>query len=84
MSSILCNRVLPICISYIRTYTPKILGEGDFLKIVYEDEKGNTFEKSIRKFDSTTIKEEDYYKSKFENIKEEARLWLIKQNEVVK
>lgn len=80
---LLYNDIFHICVNYIRTYSPELYDEGNDFIVKYTDDKGNDFKRSVRKLDNVTF-DEEYYKSKFKEIQEEARVWLIKQNEVLK
>ena len=78
----LYNDIFQITVNYIRTYSPEMYCNTDSYFIVqYQDDKGNIFERRVKKLDKDRM-DLEYYKNKFEEIREEARIWLMKQNEV--
>lgn len=81
VAELLYNDIFQINVNYIRTYAPEIYSDTDwYFTIRYTDDKGNIFERQVAKVDKS--KGLNYYKGKFEEIREEARIWLMKQNEV--
>lgn len=82
VAELLYNEVFQITVNYIRTYSPEMYCNTDSYFIVqYQDDKGNIFERRVKKLDKDRI-DLEYYKTKFEEIREEARIWLMQQNEV--
>lgn len=83
VAELLYNDVFQITVNYIRTYSPEMFCNTDSYFIVqYQDDKGNIFERRVKKLGYDRKEDLEYYKKKFEEIREEARIWLMKQNEV--
>lgn len=70
-----------VCINYIKTFTPEIIYAEEYVIIYYTSENGERFEKKIKRQDKITTQ---FLEEAFEEIKEEARIWLIQQYEVQK
>lgn len=84
IGELLYNDVFQITVNYIRTYAPELYNDSDLTFTVrYTDDKGNTFERKVAKYDKHSPNLQ-YYRGKFEEIREEARIWLMQQNEVQK
>lgn len=84
VAELLYNDVFQITVNYIRTYSPEMYCNTDsYFIIQYKDDKGNIFERRVKKLGKDRI-DLEYYKTKFEEIREEARIWLMQQNGVRK
>lgn len=82
IAELLYNDVFQITVNYIRTYAPEFYSDTDwYFTVRYTDDRGNIFERKVAKYDKHSPNLE-YYKGKLEEIREEARIWLMKQNEV--
>ena len=85
VGELLYNDVFQITVNYIRTYAPELYSDTEgYFTVQYKDDVGNTFERRVKKLDKDRRIDLEYYKAKFEEIREEARIWLMKQNEVRK
>lgn len=69
-----------ICINYIKTFTPEIIYDEEYVIIYYTSEKGERFEKKIKRSCKITTQ---FLEKAFEDIKEEARIWLMQQQSEV-
>lgn len=85
VAELLYNDVFQITVNYIRTYSPEFYCNTDSYFIVqYQDDRGNIFERRVKKLGYDRKEDLEYYKKKFEEIREEARIWLMQQNGVRK
>lgn len=83
VAELLYNDVFQITVNYIRTYSPELYCNTDSYFIVqYQDNRGNIFERRVKKLGYDRKEDLEYYKKKFEEIREEARIWLMQQNGV--
>lgn len=83
-AKLLYDDVFQITINYIRTYAPKLYSDSDLsFTVRYTDDRGNIFERKVGKVSKYTTNLK-HYKEKLEEIREEARIWLMQQNEVQK
>ena len=62
-----------ICINYIRTFAPEIIYTDEYVIIYYTSESGEKFEKKITRQAEVTT---EFLEKTFEEVKEEARIWL--------
>lgn len=65
-----------VCINYIKTFTPEIIYNEEYVIIYYTSENGERFEKKIKRQNNITTQ---FLREAFEEIKEEARIWLMQQ-----
>ena len=71
-----------VCIHYIKTFTPEIIYNEEYVIIYYTSENGERFERKIKRpIGGITT---SFLEKVFEDIKEEARIWLMQQSEVQK
>ena len=69
-----------VCINYIKTFTPEIIYDEEYVIIYYTRENGERFEKKIKRQNKITIQ---FLEKAFEEVKEEARIWLMQQQSEV-
>lgn len=69
-----------VCIHYIKTFTPEIIYGEEYVIIYYTSENGKRFEKKIKRQNKITTQ---FLEEAFEEIKEEARIWLMQQQSEV-
>lgn len=83
IGELLYNDVFQITVNYIRTYAPELYSDTEgYFTVQYKDDVGNTFERRVKKLGKDRRIDLEYYKTKFEEIREEAKIWLMQQNEV--
>ena len=70
-----------ICIYYIKTFTPEIIYDEEYVIIYYTSENGERFERKIKRQREITT---EFLEKAFEEVKEEAKIWLMQQSEAQK
>lgn len=70
-----------VCIHYIKTFTPEIIYDEEYVIIYYTSENGERFERKIKRTVEITT---EFLENAFEEVKEEAKIWLMQQYEVQK